>query len=55
MFSALLASVPLGTANLLAYTMLGLISLFLVTGLSIVYYFWRQSKKMKAATPTGSA
>ena len=55
MLGALSASIPLGTSNLLAYTMLGLVTLFLVTGLGIVYYFWRQSKKMKAASPTGSA
>ncbi|HYB07957.1 MAG TPA: hypothetical protein VEB87_07405 [Nitrososphaerales archaeon] len=55
MFSAVLANVPLSTANLLAYVMLGLVTLFLLTSLGIAYYFWRQTKKMKAASPTGSA
>jgi len=55
MFDGLLTSIPLGTANILAYTMLGLVTLFLLTGLGIAYYLWRQSKRMKATSPTGSA
>jgi len=55
MFSALLSNVPLGTANLLSYTMLGMVAIFLISGPAITYYYWRKNKRMKAASPTGSA
>jgi uncharacterized integral membrane protein len=55
MFSSLLTNVPLSTANLLAYVMGALIAMFLLTGLSISYYYWRKNKRMKVASPTGSA
>jgi len=55
MFSSLLSNVPLGTANILAYLMLILVAIFLISGTSITYYYWRKIKRMKAAAPTGSA
>jgi preprotein translocase subunit SecG len=55
MFGSLLSNVPVGTANLLAYAMLALVAIFLLSGLSFTYYYWRKIKKMKPASPTGSA
>jgi hypothetical protein len=55
MFSSLLTNVPLSTANLLAYVMLVLVAILLLSGPSIAYYYWRKNKKMKAASPTGPA
>jgi hypothetical protein len=55
MFDSPLSNVPLSTANLLAYAMLALVAIFLLSGLSITYYYWRKNKKMKAVSPTGSA
>jgi preprotein translocase subunit SecG len=55
MFGAFLSNVSLGTANFLAYTMLLLVAIFLVSGPTIAYYFWRKNKGMKAAVPTESA
>jgi hypothetical protein len=52
MFSALLSNVQLGTANFLAYTMLGLVIFFLVFGPAAAYYFWKRNKKMGAGAPT---
>lgn len=55
MISSILSNVPLSTANLLAYIMLVLVAIFLITFPSITYFFWRKNKRMKAASPTGSA
>lgn len=55
MIGALLSNVPESTAVALSYAMLGLVVVLLVSGPALVYYFWRQNKKMKAASPTGSA
>jgi len=55
MLSSLLSNVPLGTANTLAYLILVLVAIFLITGPSITYYYLRKNKRMKAAAPTGSA
>jgi len=54
MFSTPLSNVPLGTANALADLMLVIVAIFLISGPSITYYYWRKNKRMKAATPTGS-
>jgi len=54
MFSSLLSNVPLATANILAYFMLTMVALFLISGASISYYYWRKIRRMKAAPPTGS-
>ena len=55
MFSSLLSNVPLSTANTLSYTMLVVVAIFLLSGPSITYYYWKKNKRMKAASPTGSA
>ncbi|HYA56679.1 MAG TPA: hypothetical protein VED22_07795 [Nitrososphaerales archaeon] len=55
MFSSLLSNVPLGTADFLAYIMLILVGMFLISGASITYYYWRKTKRARAAMPTGSA
>jgi len=55
MFSSALSNVPLSTANALSYLMLAMVAIFLISGPSITYYYWRKNKRMKAATPTGSA
>jgi uncharacterized membrane protein len=55
MLSSLLSNVPLGTANTLSYVMLAVVAIFLLSGPSITYYYWRKNKRMKAASPTGSA
>jgi hypothetical protein len=55
MFSPVLSNVPLGTANVLSDFMLVVVAIFLISGPSISYYYWRKNKRMKAAPPTGSA
>jgi len=55
MFSSQLSNVSLGTANALADLILVLVALFLISGPSITYYYWRKNKRMKAVSPTGSA
>ncbi len=55
MFSSALSNVPLGTANTLSYLMLVVVAIFLISGPSITYYYWRKTRKAKAAIPTGSA
>jgi len=50
-----LTNVSLSTANALAYAMLGVVAIFLLSGPVITYYFWKKNKRMKAASPTGSA
>lgn len=55
MISSVLSNVPLGTANALSYTMIVVVAIFLVSGPAITYYYWRRMKRMKAASPTGSA
>ena len=54
MLGALLG-VPLGTANDLSYSMLAMLAIFLLSGTSITYYYWKQNKRMKAAVPTAAA
>lgn len=55
MLGSFLTNVPAGTANLLSYTMLVVVAIFLISGPAITYYYWKKNKKMKAASPTGSA
>jgi hypothetical protein len=55
MFSSVLTNVPASTANLLSYAMLVVVAIFLLSGPSITYYYWRKNKKMKTISPTGSA
>jgi hypothetical protein len=54
MFNSLLSNVPLGTANLLSYSMIVVVAIFLLSGPAITYYYWRKNKRMKAVSPTGS-
>ena len=54
MFSSLLSNVPLSTANTLADLILVIVAIFLISGPSLTYYYWRKNKRMKAAVPTGS-
>ena len=55
MLNAALTNVPLSTANSLSYLMLVVVAIFLLSGTSLTYYYWRKNKRMKAASPTGSA
>ena len=55
MLSSPLTNVPAGTADFLAYTMIVVVAIFLLSGPIVTYYFWRKNKKIKAASPTGSA
>ncbi len=55
MFNSALANVPAGTADTLSYLMLVVVAIFLLSGPAITYYYWRKNKRMKAASPTGSA
>ncbi|HUI86499.1 MAG TPA: hypothetical protein VLY21_05020 [Nitrososphaerales archaeon] len=48
--SALLIS-P-GTANLLAYLVLVVVAIFLISGPAIVYFYYRKHKKETAVSPT---
>jgi uncharacterized membrane protein len=51
----LATNVPAGTANTLSYVMLLVVAMFLISGTLVSYYYWKKNKKMKAASPTGSA
>jgi uncharacterized membrane protein YedE/YeeE len=55
LIESFLTNVPLGTANLLSYAMIVVVAIFLISSSAIVYYYWRKMKRMKAASPTGSA
>ncbi len=55
LFNSALTNVPLGTANFLSYLMLVMVAVFILSGTVATYYYWRKNKKMKAASPTGSA
>jgi hypothetical protein len=43
-----------GTANLLAYSMLVVVAVFLVTGPIIVYIYYKKRKREMAADPASS-
>jgi uncharacterized membrane protein len=55
MIGIVLSNVPLGTADILSYSMLLVVAIFLISGPLITYYYWRKNKKMKAAMPSSSA
>lgn len=55
MIGSALTNVPMSTANLLSYFMLVLVAIFLLSGTALSYYYWRKNKRMRAASPTGSA
>jgi NADH:ubiquinone oxidoreductase subunit 2 (subunit N) len=46
-----LSNVPLGTADLLAYVMLILVAIFLVSGVLAAYYYLKRTKRMKETEP----
>jgi preprotein translocase subunit SecG len=52
MFNQLLSNISLGTANFLAYAIMGLVVLFLVFGPAVTYYFWKKNQKMKESDST---
>ena len=55
MIGTILSNVPSSTADLLSYSMLVVVSIFLLSGPAITYYYWKKNKRMKAGSPTGSA
>jgi len=55
LLNGVLSNVSLATANVLSYAMLTMVAVFLISGPVITYYFWKKNKRMKAASPTGSA
>jgi len=54
MYAGFLSNVPIGTANLLAYSMMVLVAIFLIFGPTVYYFYWRESKKSKSADPAQS-
>ncbi|MDE1853379.1 MAG: hypothetical protein KGI38_06490 [Thaumarchaeota archaeon] len=54
LLGSLLTNVPLGTADVLSYSMLVVVAIFLLSGPAITYYYWKKNKKTKAAQPTGA-
>jgi hypothetical protein len=54
LISSVLTNVPSSTANLLSYTMLVVVAVFLVSGPVITYYYWRKSRRMKAVSPAAT-
>jgi hypothetical protein len=55
MIGSLLSNVPPGTADTLAYAMLIVVAIFLLSGPVITYYFWKKNKRMKPVSPTSAA
>jgi len=49
MLGSVLTNVPLGTADILSYSMLIVVTIFLISGPALTYYYWKKSKRMKAA------
>jgi preprotein translocase subunit SecG len=50
-----LSNVPIGVANILAYTMVVVVAIFLLSGPVITYYYWKKNKRMKEASPASPA
>jgi hypothetical protein len=50
-----LSNVPVGTANILAYTMIIVVAIFLLSGPLITYYYWKRNKRMKETSPASPA
>ena len=46
-----LTNVPPATANVLAYGVLGVVAIYLITGLTVTLYFRSKYRKAKAAQP----
>ena len=49
MLEPFLSNVPMTTANFLSYMMLVMVAIFLISGPSVTYYYWKKNKQMKAA------
>jgi hypothetical protein len=41
-------NVPAGTADILSYTMLVVVAIFLLSGPAITYYYWKRNKRLRA-------
>jgi len=54
-FQYVLSNVSIGLADTLSYIMLVLVAILLLAGPAMVYYFWKQSKKVKSVAPTAPA
>ena len=55
LLNGVLTNVSPNTADLLSYAMLTMVAIFLISGPVVTYYYWKKNKRMKAASPTGSA
>jgi uncharacterized membrane protein len=42
-------NVPPATADILSYSMLVVVAIFLLSGPAITYYYWKRNKRLKAA------
>ena len=51
----LLTNVPADAAEILSYSMLVVVAIFLLSGPFVVYYYYRKNKRTKSAQPTASA
>ena len=49
MIWTLSTNVPPGTADILSYTMLVVVAIFLISGTDVKYYYWKRNKRLKAA------
>jgi uncharacterized membrane protein len=55
LLNGVLTNVTPGTADILSYAMLAMVAVFLISGPIVTYFYWKKNKRMKAASPTGSA
>jgi uncharacterized membrane protein len=49
LMEGLLSNVPLGTADILAWAMLVVVAIFLLSATGMTYYYWRKNKRTKTA------
>jgi uncharacterized membrane protein len=54
MIGTVLSNVPASTANVLSYSMLLVVAIFLTSGPLITYYYWRKNKRMREASSGGA-
>jgi hypothetical protein len=54
MIGTVLSNVPPNTADLLSYSMLVIVSIFLLSGPAITYYYWKKNKRMKTSSVAGA-
>jgi len=45
-----LSNVPPGTADTLAYAMIVVVAIFLISGPALTYYYWRKVKRTKSVS-----